>query len=85
MAGQRGDVMVMSSAAGLPMSHACNKNVSWSGVIKVSSEAMASLYTNAQVGMTTEVKGLIPQAILAYDHISPMPAGHSMMTKRIKG
>ena len=57
----------------------------WFGVIKVSSEAMASLYTNPQVGTTTEVKGLVPQAIVAYDHISPMPAGHSMMTKRIKG
>ena len=75
MAGQRGDVMVMSVPSG-------NKNVSWSGVIKISSEVMASLYTNAQVGTMTEVKDLIPQAIVAYDH---MPAGHSMMTKRIKG
>ena len=72
--------MVMSSAAGLPLSH---KNVSWSGMIKVSSEVMASLYTNAQVGTTTEVKDLIPQAIVAYGNISLMPAGHSMMTKWI--
>ena len=48
-----------------------NKNVCWSGVIKVSSEAMASLYTNVQVGTTTEVDDLIPQAIVAYDNISP--------------
>ena len=54
-------------------------------MIKVSGEAMASLYTNAQVGTMTEVNGLIPQAIVAYDNISPMPAGHSIMTKRIKG
>eukprot|EP00731_Ephydatia_muelleri_P024502 Em0016g773a len=62
-----------------------NKDVSRSGVIKVSGEAMAFLPTNAQVGTTTEVDHLIPQAIVTYDHISPMPAGHSMVTKRIKG
>ena len=35
--------------------------------------------------MTAEVKDLIPQAIVAYHNISSMSAGHSMMTKRIKG
>ena len=63
MAGQRGDVMVMSSAAGLPLSHPAIRMSCWSGVIKVSSEAMVSLFTNAQVGTTTKVKDIIPQAI----------------------
>ena len=80
MAGQRGDVQC-NRFASVPSS---NKNVSWSGMIKVSSEAMASLYTNAQGGTTTEVKDPILQAIVAYDNISLMSAGHSMMTKRIK-
>ena len=51
---------------------------------KVPGEAMAPLQSNTQVGTMTEVKDLIPQAIIMHD-ISPMPAGHSMMTKRIKG
>ena len=47
MAGQRGDVMVMSSAAGLPLSHpAMRMSVCLHGVIKVSSEAMAPLGTD---------------------------------------
>ena len=62
-----------------------DENVSRSGVIKVSSEAIAFLQSNTYVGMTAEVKDLIPQAIVAYHNISSMSAGHSMMTKRIKG
>ena len=50
-------------------------------MIKVSSESMAFLQPNDQVGTTTEVKDLILQVIVAYDNISSMPAGYSMMTK----
>ena len=45
---------------------------------------MAFLEPNAPVGTTTEVEDLIPQAIVVYGNIFPMPAGHSMMTKRVK-
>ena len=45
--------MVMSSAAGLPLSHPA-MNVSRSGgVVRVSDELLTFLHTNAQVGMTT--------------------------------
>ena len=37
------------------------------------------------MGTTTEVKDLILQAIVAYNNISSMPAGHGSMAKRIKG
>eukprot|EP00731_Ephydatia_muelleri_P016362 Em0009g786a len=67
MAGQMGDVMLMSSAAGLPLSHS------------------AMRMSAGLVGTTTKIKDLIPQAIVAYYDISSMPAGHNMMTKRIKG
>ena len=39
-------------------------------MIKVSGKAMAPLHTNTQMGTMTEVKDLIPQAIMAYNDIS---------------
>ena len=56
-------------------------SVSRSGVGKVSGETMTSLHTHTQVVMTTEVEYLITSMIVAYGHVSPMPAGHSMVTK----
>ena len=56
-------------------------SVSRSGVGKVSGETMTSLHTHNQVVTTTEVEYLIPSMIMAYGHVSPMPAGHSMVTK----
>ena len=71
MAGERGDVMVMSDAAGLSLSHPAMRmsaGLVWS-------MSMTFFHTNAQMGTTTEVEHLIPQAIVVYDHIFPMPAG----------
>ena len=64
MAGQRGDVMVMSNAAGLSLSNPAM----WISAGLVWSRSMAFLHTNTHVGTTMEVKHLIPQAIVAYDH-----------------
>ena len=49
--------MVMSSAAGLPLSHPTMKmSAVLAGVIKVSSEAIAFLQSNTQVGTTARSK-----------------------------
>ena len=87
MAGQRGDVMVMPSAAGLPLSQPAMKMSA--GLVASRSLVRPLPFSNLTLrwpGTMTEVKDLIPQAIEvhAYYNISPIPAGHSMMTK-IKG
>ena len=54
MAEQSGEVMVRSSAAGLPLSQPSNKDVSGPGAGKVFGETMASLHTHTEMGMTIE-------------------------------
>ena len=78
-----GDVMVISNVAGLPLSLPVlrmSAGVVWSLVMP----RPFSTLTVHHVGMTTEVNDHIPHAVRAYGHIFLMPAGHGMVTKRIK-
>eukprot|EP00731_Ephydatia_muelleri_P017593 Em0010g691a len=42
-------------------------------------------YTRPSMGMTAEVNNNVPQEVLLYEHISSMPTGYCMVTKRNKG
>ena len=83
MAGQRGDVTVTSKVAGLSLSHPA-MHICRSGVAVISCKTMTLLHTHTQMSSPTEVHKDITQVIVPYHHISPMPAGYSMVTQGIK-
>jgi hypothetical protein len=46
---------------------------------------MTLLYAHTQMSSSTEVHNNITQVIVPHHHISPMPAGYSVVTQGIKG
>ena len=81
---QRGEVMVMSRAEGLPLSQPAMRmsaDLVWSSSLV---RAIAFFHTNTQVSTTTVLKiSSLNRLQHIYDHISPMPVGHSMVTKEL--